>query len=158
MIRFKPILPKGEILDARKLKRAKKNALDGAAKGALVDYKVTSQTWSHKPGFTIESPSDNERIVGTDDDIYGYVDDGTPPHVIVAKPGKVLTWIGANYRAKTKPRVIGSGRGGNDNTIVYTKLVQHPGTDARDFSVTIAEKWEEQLAILLQRAIDAEVE
>lgn len=155
MIKLKPIVPKGEILDARKLARAKKNALEGAAKGALIDFKVTAQTWSHKPSFAIEAPNDNERIVGTNDDIYGYVDEGTRAHVIVAR-GKTLAFP-SGYKAKTRPRVIGSSGGGGKGATVFTKRVQHPGTDAREFSETIATKWEEQLAMLLQRAIDAEL-
>lgn len=155
MIKFKPIIPRGEILDARKLARAKKNALDGAAKGALVDFKVTAQTWEHKPGFSIEAPDNATRIVGTNDTIYGYVEEGTRPHVIVAK-GKTLAFP-SGHRAKTRPRVIGSGSGGSSGSTVFTKRVQHPGTDAREFSVVIAEKWQEQLPILLQRAIDAEL-
>lgn len=156
MIRFKPIIPKGEILDARKLSRAKKNALDGAAKGALVDFKVTAQTWDHTPSFAIEAPSDDERIVGTNDTIYGYVEEGTRPHVITAKAGGVLAF-GPGAKAKTKPRVIGSGGGSKGGATVFRPRVQHPGTDAREFSVVIAEKWGEQLPLLLQRAIDAEL-
>lgn len=156
MIRFRPILPKADALDGRKLKRAKKNALDGAAKGALVDYKTTTATWSHKPGFTIEAPSDNERLVGTDDTIYGYVEGGTRPHVITAKAGGVLAF-GPGAKAKTRPRVIGSGGGSKGGATVFRPRVNHPGTDARDFSEVIAEKWEEQLPMLLQRAIDAEL-
>lgn len=156
MIKLKPIIPKGEVLDPRKLARAKKNALDGAAKGALIDYKVTTQTWQHKPDFVIERPSDNERIVGTNDTIYGYVEEGTKPHVITAKPGGVLAF-GPGARAKTRPRVIGSGSGSKGGATVFRPRVQHPGTDAREFSEVIAEKWEEQLPLILQRAIDAEL-
>jgi hypothetical protein len=53
--------------------------------------------------------------------------------------------------------VIGSGGGSKGGATVFTKRVQHPGTDAREFSEVIAEKWEEQLPMLLQRAIDAEL-
>jgi hypothetical protein len=154
MIRMKPILPKDAILDARKLARAKKNALDGAAKGALIDFKTTAATWDHTPDFAIETPSDDERIVGTDDEIYGYVEGGTRPHVIQAKAGGVLAF-GPGAKAKTRPRVIGSGSGSKGGATVFRPRVNHPGTDAREFSVVIAEKWNEQLPLLLQRAIDA---
>jgi hypothetical protein len=156
MIKLRPIIPKDLALTPAKARRAVKNALDGAAKGAKVDFRVTTQTWSHKPDFTIEKPSDSERIVGTNDEIYGYVDDGTPRHTIVAKAGGVLAF-GPGARAKTRPRVIGSGGGSKGGATVFTKRVQHPGTDAREFSEVIAEKWEEQLPMLLQRAIDAEL-
>ncbi len=154
---IKVFVPTSIAGDPRKLARAVTNALDGAAKGALVDFKTTTQTWEHQPAFDIQQPSEDQRVVGTDDDIYHFVSGGTKPHIIVPRNGKVLTWIGANYRPKTRPRVIKSNKGGNDNTIVYTKLVQHPGTEAREFDEAIAEKWQKELPITMQRAIDSEV-
>lgn len=158
MASIKVFVPKSLVADPQKLARAVANALDGAAKGALEDFKVTTQTWQHQPDFAIDQPSEDQRVVGTDDEIYGYVNFGTKPHIIVPRNGKVLTWLGANYRPKSRPRQIRSNKGGNDNTIVYTKLVQHPGTEARKFDEAIAEKWQKQLPVVMQRAIDSEVQ
>lgn len=154
---MKVIVPKSLVAQPDKLARAVANALDGAAKGAKEDFLVTTQTWSHKPDFEIQEPSADRRVVGTDDEIYGYVTHGTKPHIIVPRNGKMLTWIGANYRPKTRPRYIGSNKGGNDNTIVYTKMVQHPGTEAREFDEAVAEKWRDQLPKIMQRSIDSEL-
>lgn len=156
MIKLNPIIPRDALFDVASARRAVENALDGAAKGALVDYRVTTQTWEHKPDFTIEAPTENERIVGTDDPIYGYVDAGTKPHVIVPKRAKVLVF-GPGARAKTRPRVIGSTGGSKGGAPVVAHRVNHPGTEAREFSETIADKWGEQLPILLQRALDVEM-
>lgn len=156
MIKLSPITPRGPLFDLTSARRAIDNALDGAAKGALVDFKVTTQTWEHKPDFTIEAPSDDTRIISTDDAIYGYVDAGTKPHIIVPRRAKVLMF-GPGARAKTRPRVIGSGGGSKGGATVVAHRVNHPGTEAREFSETIADKWGEQLPILLQRALEAEM-
>jgi hypothetical protein len=157
MIKLKPIvIPRSLAMDAQKMRRAIKNGMEAAAKGALVDLKVTTQTWNHKPGFDIQRPSDFERVVGTDDDIYRYVDEGTEPHVIVAKTGGVLAFP-TGGRAKTVPRVIGSGKGARGGAVVFRPRVQHPGTDAREFVETIGEKWNDRLGDVLQRSIDSEV-
>lgn len=151
-------VPKSIVGDPRKLARAVANALDGAMIGAQADFQVTTQTWEHQPTFTLSKPNEDTRIVSTDDAIYGYVNFGTKPHIIVPRNGKVLTWIGGNFKAKTRPRVIGSNKGSNKgNTIVYTKLVQHPGNEAREFDETIAKKWCRELPKTMQRAIDAEL-
>lgn len=152
---MKVFVPEQLVGDIDKLKSAVNNALSAAARGAKVDFNVTARTWEHKPEFKITNPAKYMKIVSTDDAIYGYVNFGTKPHIIVPRNGKVLTWIGANYRPKTRPRVIGSNKGGNDNTVVYTKMVQHPGTEARHFDETIAEKWQKELPVIMQRALDS---
>lgn len=147
-------------LGFKNVERAVKNALKNTAKNVDVDFKVVTQTWNHKPGFDTKDISNGSHIgveVSTDDKIFGYVEEGTKPHIIVPKRGKMLFIPGVNYRAKTRPRYIGSNKGGRDNTFVYTKLVQHPGTEAREFSETIAKKWQKELPDIVQRAIDSEV-
>lgn len=149
------ILPKGLVFNASKLARAIENTLEGAAKDVKVDFGVTTQTWKVRPAFTIERET-GRRIVATDDDIYGFVDEGTPPHVITAHgPGGLV--FGMPSSPKTSVRVIGSKAGSRGSTIVRTHQVHHPGTEARAFSDEIAEKWDKQLPTIMQRSIDSEV-
>ena len=152
----KVFVPKSIVGDPRKLSRAVANALDGAAKGAQVDFKTTTATWDHQPAFDIQQPSDDQRVVGTDDDIYSFVSGGTRPHIIVAH-GKGLAFPGGGFRPKTRPRSIGSNKGSKGGAIIVRPRVQHPGTEAREFEQTIAEKWQKELPITMQRAIDSEV-
>ena len=146
----------GDLIDVRTLRRAIDNGLNGAAKAVKADFDVTTQTWKERPTFTIDG-SGEQRTVATDSEIYGFVDEGTDPHIITAKsPQKPLTF-GVGGRPKTAPRVIGSGPGGKGTQIVRAQRVNHPGSAARDFSETIKEKWDERLADVVQRAIDAEL-
>lgn len=154
MIKMTPITPK-RVLSARQLARVVENQLNMSALAVKVDYEVTSQTWKHQPSFTITS-SPGERIIGTSDEIYGYVDDGTRPHVIRPRRAKRLRFSPGG-RAKTSPGQIRSGAGRKGSGVVFAKQVNHPGTKARNFSKAIAEKWRKLLPQQLQRAIDAEV-
>jgi hypothetical protein len=147
-------------LGLKNVQRAVQNALKNTAKNVQTDFKVVTQTWDHKPAFPIKDISNASQLgqeVSTTDEVFGYVEEGTRPHIITPKRGRVLFIPGVNSRPKTRPRVIGSNKGGRDSTFVYTRRVQHPGTEAREFSPTIAKKWQAELPDIVQRAIDAEV-
>lgn len=154
-MKMKVIIPKGLVFNAPALARAVENALEGSAKDVNVDFDVTTQTWKDKPTFTIEREPGSRKIA-TDDEIYGYVDEGTEAHPIVAHTPRGLTF-GVGGSPKTAPRVIGSTRGSRGAVIVHVRAVHHPGTAARDFSGTIAKKWDGLLPSILQRAVDSEV-
>lgn len=159
-MKIKVIIPRDLLLDPKKLTRGLENGLTASAKAARIDFDVTTQTWRNRPTFTIEEQP-GQRTISTDDDVYRYVNDGTPAHPIAPKNGKALAfrWGGkGSYSPKTAPRVIGSSGGGASGGIVKLKSVQHPGTEARNFDEVIAEKWEEKLPVTVQRAIDAEVD
>lgn len=143
------------LVDVIEIERAITNALDGVAKAALIDFKVTTQTWKNKPEFEITRTA-NSRIVSTDNVIYGYVNDGTRAHIIRPRRAKVLR-IPQSSTPKTKPGVIGSGAGLRANAFFYSKAVRHPGTKARRFDRAIAKKWQREFANILQRAIAFEL-
>lgn len=143
---MRPIVLKGTGLDAAKILRAVENGLDAAAKGAQTDFRVTTRTWNHKPDFNIER-SPGRRVVATDDDIYFYLDEGTRVRYAT---------MTANFRPKSRVRFIGSniGRGG---VLFISRKRPRPGIKAREFSDVIHKKWDRELPLTLQRAINAEV-
>jgi hypothetical protein len=153
-IKTKVFAPK--FISRKKLKRAVENAMEGAARGVQVDMQVTTQTWKHQPAFGIDRPSWAERNIFTTDFIYGLVDEGTRPHIIVARNASTLRF-GVPSKPKTTPRVIGSTAGSRGSTMVFTPRVKHPGTAPREFSQEISDKWRRILPNTLQRAIDSEV-
>lgn len=137
-------------------KTAISNALRGTSSAMKVDFGVTTRTWDNKPEFIRKVDTSNfTAVVYTESQIYFWLNGGTAPHIIRPKGKRPLTfWAG--YRAKTTVRVIGSRKGGvTGNTIVYTRLVQHPGTEARHWDEEIANKWRKEFPTTLQRAIDA---
>lgn len=157
MIRLRPIVPK--LATPADYRRARSQALDKAAKRTRELFEETTATWRDKPTFSVEENGDAERIIGTDDEKYGWADDGTKPHdigPIVPKTKQAIT-IRGKGTPKTAPRVIGSGSGSKGAVVAIrksTKVIHHPGTEAREFSTVIADEAEQILAVELQRAID----
>lgn len=154
---FKPIKVPTDVLKAGEIGRVIKNTLNAVALAAKADFGTTTRTWKDRPEFTIEKPDEETRVVRTANKIYEFVDKGTRPHIIRPRRGGRLTWMGVAYRAKTQPNVIGSKTGGNDNTIVWTKVVHHPGTAARNFSIAIRDKWAKEMHIRMEAALVAVV-
>jgi hypothetical protein len=137
-----------EIIDLLKSnERATAEVLRGEAgilkADILADYRRTVSTWKHSVSFEalVDTQADGsfDLIVGTDDRIYGYVDQGTRPHIIRPKHAKALAFL-SGYRAKTAPGVIGATGGGGFGSRVFAQLVHHPGTKARKFTQTIFDK------------------
>ena len=148
-----------EIKPARFKEKAFRDAIRKAAKQAgkdiKKDFKKTTKTWKHKPRFeTVVAMDPNvEVLVGTDDEIYGYVSGGTKPHLIFPKkPGGMLAFP-SSYKAKTRPRVIGSTAGGPSGPTVVRPYVEHPGIKPREFDKVIQKKWESPFKRRMERAM-----
>jgi hypothetical protein len=137
--------------------RAITNTLNAVALDIKADFAVTTQTWGDKPMFAITSPTPYTRAIGTDNENYTRLNEGTRPHVIAPRPGGTLVFR-TPFKSKTLPRTIASGSGSKGANQVFTrKPIQHPGTEARQFDTVIKEKWDKQVGSIFQRAIDAEV-
>lgn len=139
-VKFKAIRPPAlKVGAAQKIMR---NALRAEAKKIKREFEKTTATWEHKVDFREHvhlAPSYSVMSVQieTDDEIYGYVSNGTKPHEIrPKKKGGVLAFQ-SGYKAKTSPRQIGSGSGGSFGDTIFRASVQHPGTEARRFPEVI---------------------
>ena len=124
------------------------------------DFKDTTETWEeHDPKFeslVAMAPNGPEVMVWTDDEIYGYVNNGTPEHIITAKTKKAMTfnWDGyGTYVPKTTPNVIGSVQSSVAQNQVYFAAVVHPGTEARNFDKVIQEKWQPKFKDYCEQAL-----
>lgn len=154
-IGFKAVKP--DIYDVEAFTRASKKAVDKVAKGMLDDFEKTTRTWEHKPVFgtsVFSSGDKHSAVIGTNDKIYKFVDQGTKPHTIKAKRrGGRLAYNKGGFRAKTSPRRLSSGAGARANgPLRRPKAVRHPGTKAREFSDEISKRWRNPSVRLLQDA------
>jgi hypothetical protein len=112
------------------------------------DLESTVRTWDHKVKFEVvedRSGGDYSLTAGTDDKIYGYVNDGTKPHVIKAKKSRFLSFAGGPYKAKTRVGMIGSRPGGASGAKVVAQQVNHPGFPGRNFIAVIAKRRQKTL-------------
>lgn len=134
---------------------AVKAKADEVANEMLLDFELTTWTWTHKVKFRkiVHKGRDSvEALVGTDDPIYKYVDEGTRPHMIYPKKAKALHFKGT-YKSKTLPGVMVARPGGASGKDVFAKAVKHPGTKARKFSQKLSKEWEKKLAGRLDTVI-----
>lgn len=156
VILAKTIKPKKLKEDAMRL--ALLSGLHEVGAGITQDFKKTTASWDHEVKFEtlISLKGGPAIVVGTDDEIYRYVNDGTRPHRIYARPGKRLafTWGGkGSYKAKTSPGVIGSTAGGATGNMTFRSYVNHPGTKARDFEGVIQKSWQKRYMKRMQEAM-----
>lgn len=151
-MRLVPIQPKGFAEQMRRLPEAVKRGQREAAEAVKAEFDLTTATWEHRVTFTIAEQGD-ALVVGTDDEIYGYVDKGTKPHVIVPRRGRALRFA-AGGRPKTTPGRITSGAGAKGGVVVIRPRVDHPGTKARDFQGQIYKRWRRGVQPYIRRAIE----
>jgi len=157
-IRAKVIKPKK--LDVKAMRAAILDGLQEVARDVDEDFAKTYATWKRKPKFKTEIKiwdRGGRFQVSTDDEIYGYVDRGTKPHIIRPKRAQKLFFKGG-YSAKTTPRVIGSSSGGANGPDVFANVVRHPGTKAREFAETLKEKYQKTFGKSMLKALKSAVQ
>jgi len=144
-----PITIPRQLFNTRNIKRVLSNVGREAARSIKVDYRVTTQTWNNKPSFSITKiPGHSfDRVIGTDSDIYKFVDKGTRIRYAVMTP---------DFQAKSRVKVIGSRKGRGGFSHMNFKKPK-PGIEAREFSEEIADKWTKLLPRLIDRAIQSEI-
>lgn len=147
-----PIQPKGLGAKYRALPGAAKQGLRDAAERVREDFESTVAGWQHPVAFTITEEGDALNV-GTDDEIWHYVDEGTKPHVIVAKHAKVLRF-GVGGSPKTSKGRLKSGTGSKGGTVVFRPRVNHPGTEPRNFVETIQKRWRRGVAPFVRARIE----
>lgn len=145
MITIKPIKPKVRQKDFAEAVAVVQREMQRAAEGTLVDLRASTGTWKTKVRFTVRVGAD-KFSVRTDNKIFGYVDEGTRPHIIRPKRPRGILRFQTGYRAKTMPNVIGSREGGAFGPFATAKEIRHPGSAPRNFSRKIEAKWQERIA------------
>jgi hypothetical protein len=99
-------------------------AMEQDVKGAFID---ATSGWKNPPqwrGYVRLSPDNIYISVGTTNEIFKFVDEGTVAHIIKPVKAKMLHWV--------------DPASGED---VFAKEVHHPGTKAQHISADIREIW-----------------
>lgn len=111
--------------------------------GEMFDRHMDSatKTWSEqsKPKWKKAGPKtiggDRVLTIATGDDPFIFVELGTSAHKIAAKkPGGRLMFQVGGFVPKTAPGFLGSGTGRKGGMWVAPEEVDHPGSEARDFT------------------------
>jgi len=110
-------------------------------------YSRTVRTWKNKPVFvsTISTAGGNiTSNTGTDNAIYGYVNNGTSVRYAVMTP---------DFVSKTEPGIVNS-RAGAGGFSHFSFQNPRPGITARRFDVAIAKELKNNVAKILQEEIN----
>lgn len=154
MIAAKAIKPHST-LTASVFQNAIRKEGESIGKEIKKDFEKTTRTWKNKPLFIARTFNNAEGIsveVSTTNEVYGYVDKGTKPHIIRPRRAKRLNFS-SKFKPKTKPHVIGSTAGMQGKRDVFAKVVHHPGNEAREFSRDIQAAWQPKLKTRIERVI-----
>ena len=133
-------------LRARKLSKARDDTAKDLGNRIWLDYQRTVETWIDRPKFTKEVEIHGDTItmqVGTEDRIYLFIDKGTKVRYATMSP---------DFKAKTRPGILGSGRGAG-GVLFVSKKHPRPGIEARRFSDTIQEKYNRMAGELAEKHI-----
>lgn len=138
---FKPIKPAPLKVDALRLQFL--TAIHEMQRAVKKDYQAITDTWEHEVVWdgAISLKGGPTMIVGTDDQIFKWLNDGTKPHDIPKGMSKKTLMYQTGFIPKTKPNWIGSQKGGKSGNYVYSKKVHHPGIEARNYEKIMTEKW-----------------
>lgn len=116
-------------------------ALDDTAKEVIRDFKVTTSTWNHKPEFEVLGSRARVGVrsttitIGTHDPIYNMLMRRTKPHLIT---GKLV--FNSEFAPKSRPNILRQNAGHSGGQKVFAESVHHPGTEARNYDIKIADK------------------
>lgn len=150
------IVPKGDIVDTSIMLNEMSLAINQTLELVDRDFRAVTRTWNTEVVFLIKKAAlqggDLSGSVSTDSKVFMYVSLGTKPHVIKPKNAKVLHFK-SMYKPKTKPNTIGSSSGGAFGNDVFSKGVQHPGTEARNFHIEIAQRRQVNIQNFMTAAI-----
>lgn len=158
MYTYKAIVPKGKPLN---LRNAITTALEEEAKLAEKGLALPAKTWETQVDFKQEKSFSGDPLyikVFTTNKVYGYNDQGTPPHRISARRSNTLRFYGEGFAPKTRPGRLKAGRGRKAYAnLVYPLDVAHPGTEPRYFAKTVAKNGLPRLLLRLRRGIRNEL-
>lgn len=99
---------------------------------ADMESRVPVRTGRLKQSIQIKVLNDKV-VIGPNTEYAAYVEFGTKPHVIEAKPGNTLSWMGPGGRQ-------------------FAKKVNHPGTKAQPYVRPAFEDWVDTLGALAAQA------
>lgn len=123
-------------------------------RGIKKDFQETTKTWETKVVFTsqISLKGGPSVLVGTDNEIYAMVDQGTKEHDIAPRNARKLAYQ-TTFVPKTTPGWIGSRSGGKSGKYTVRGKVHHPGFAARNFSKTITKMWKDKFKRRAEQAM-----
>lgn len=157
-IKITVTVPK-EIVNIEKVRQAIIDAQNSKTKPALVRlFGQTVDGWHNRPDFRSRRVDTSSQLgvlvypAGPNAKQWELVNAGARAHEIRPRHARMLRFQ-RGYRAGTKPRTLRSSAYARSGAFVTSRLVHHPGFEAREFTQTIADEHELDFASDMQQAI-----
>lgn len=138
---WKPI--GGAKIDSSKFRKIVREEAMSIAADMMLDLMVATATWKHNVKFKriVDAKTDIVTIVvGSDDKIWGFVNQGTKEHIVLPR-NKPMLWFRNTYTAKTIPGVLTSKPGGASGIWVSSKGTIPKGIKPRKFDEALQKRW-----------------
>ena len=119
-------------------------------------FRGTTNGWSEKPSWRQKLTQRSSEIsmeVWTEDEKYGLVNAGSPPHTITPRNGGFLRFR-PGYRSATTAGSIISRRAYRSGNPVTASIVKHPGFTPRRFDELISREYDPKFRESVQKAIE----
>lgn len=147
------------IINVEKVRQAIIDAQNNVTKRKLTDlFKQTTEGWQDPPQFSSRRIDTSSQLgirvypSGKNADKWALVNEGARAHIIRPRRARLLRFQ-TGYKAGTKVRTLRSTAYQRSGKFVQTKLVHHPGFEAREFTQTIADEHEPEFNQDMQDAI-----
>lgn len=147
------IIPDRPLADPAALGAELARVIDEAAQQIAKEFAGTVETWNEKPAFAVETSAPLTRNIYTRNQIYEWVNDGTPPHEILPITAHALSFM-TGGASKSSVGSLGARPGAEGSEHHFSRGVHHPGVAARQFDRLIEEAWLEIFPARIQAAID----
>lgn len=156
-----PIIPRP--LNVSGIRQALVEGMRDVGQRIREDFEDTTKTWNHQPQFEPSFPIPRVGVdeitvtTETDDQIYGWVSDGTnvgqPPYPIPKVPGVKRLAFPSEFIPKTFPGITGSGAGFSGGDTQIARQIFHPGVEPRKFDKNIADKNRDNFKRTMEQAM-----
>ena len=134
-------------------KAAIRKSLEAAAKETKKKFKKTTRTWNHQPVFETRI-KDDQAEVGTNDERYKWINDGTPERSFTSPSGGVMAWQ-SQFTPKTTRRWIGSRSGGKTGPVdSFARRINHHKIEAREFDKVIQDEMDKEFEKEFEKAME----
>ena len=126
------------VLNSKAFRKEIEDELHRQLKILMGDCKMITRTWDHDVEFKtdIKFGADDSVSISTRDKPFIYLDQGTREHWVKPRRGGALAFH-SKYKAKSRPRMIGSVQGGGSGPMAYSKGHKVKGIQPREYFKTM---------------------
>ena len=135
--------------------------MESIARDAVADFEKVTSTWSTPVKFKVSvgftQGGARKYQVSTTDPRFIWTDKGTRKHIIKPKRRGGVLRFKVGGKAKSSPNSLQAYKGADGKSWRSAKVVRHPGTTPRNFTINIYNKWRPQVAKRVARVLSANI-